>query len=453
MLRFSVASVRMQVLRVENCASAPMPRSDQVFASVLREQGNRIVVCEWAVPCSSAPCTPVLASSRMVRNYPCFAGVFEPTSAGFTRVSVVAVTSVASWMPHALVQDEMEKAVQQLKGLGDLPGTEDGQRLVEAVRAGVWKEAAKQMGPAAWSLLSESLPPVRNLDVTVGPPDHLPLMTSLGVFVVASQPASLEPFDVIAAARAFAESDGWAEKLPRRHRRVPLLRRDRKPREVELWTHQQPCAVRAACLVQCVHPMALALALTSEEFKRESDGAIVDLRLIEELGTFSKVWWQRSSFPGPMHDREMVYQSTIVDLSADHCVVCEWPVESAHHPKAPRGRTTVLARQLFYWDLRRHGNETYATVTIVVEVGGAVGWLRPLVDQQAESGAIKGMQELSGLFTTARGVEALHTIADQYVRGVCEVVARELTPLQLQFMEANAPGFAVASPSSQPQVA
>lgn len=453
-----------EVMHVFHDADPPMPRSDEIFVSALRERDGSLCVCEWAVPYSKPP------ADRTIRNYPFFAARFHPTGAHRTQVSIIAITAVAAWMPRILVCEEMEKRAEELQVLKNLPNTPDGTKLIDSVLKEVWNEVATNVGPCAWNYILHSLPDLEPLGVTCpcAPALPPPPKFRFGSAETPRKPTT-EPLFIIRSALAVASSNEWTVKkkggchknekkgTALLRRSTALLRRSSQkairgplccdaPRKkgtadaIEICKGPWPHSLRVRLLVHGIHPMALALALTSEEGKRFSDEQIVQLEKLSDLGNFSTVWYQRSRYPGPMSDRDMVYQSVVQDISHNRCVVCEWPVESDVHPEA--GSNLVRARQYMLWDLVQAGPNTAVTLTCMADVGGPTSrWLKPFVDHEVRSTVNKGMQELMDAFTDDDGVARLLDIETQFVEQFCDAVRKELTPMQLGFMEAYSPGF------------
>jgi hypothetical protein len=459
-------NIEAEVMHVFNYADPPMPRSDEVIVSALQEREGCLCVCEWAVPYSQP------TAERTIRNYPFFAAKFQPLSGTGasnattnanpprTLVSIIAITDIATWMPPIIVRQEMEKRSEALEVLKNLPTTSDGRKLIDTVLKEVWSVIVTNVGPCTWSFILHCMPDLERLEVRrpcdvtlIWSRSEAPAFYRFGSSDTPCQPTR-EPLSIIQSALALAESTEWILKSTHNVKKkkflvaccdAPRRKKDGSEDPIEIYNGPWPHSLKSRLLVRGIHPMALALALTSEEGKRFSDESIVQLDKIQELGNFNTIWYQRSQHKRPMHDREMVYQSVVQDISHNRCVVCEWPVESDSHPEG--GSKLVRSRQYMLWDLTRVGPHTAVTFMCIADVGGHMSscWMNKIVDREMRSTVKSGMRDLSTAFTDDDGVAMVQEIETQFVEEFCGEVRKELTPMQLGFMDAYSPGFSKMS--------
>lgn len=440
-----------QILHVVNRANPPMPRSDQVVISAVREDHNHIIVAEWAVDHPYH-----VPSDRVVRDYPFQVFKLEPISPTRTHMTVYVVSTVASWMPAVLVSKELEKGAAELSSLQDLAKSNEGIEVRAAIQREVWKHVAQEMPAGMWDFFQQCAPEVKELSIPksaqrttrsilpdVAAPQRLhPLedMSSLGV---------QDPLKVAAIALCFSNSDLWSETKVRMARWCRPSDHQASRIAPRIWKHKLiPCALCASIPVVGSHPMLLATLLQQPEFKRQSDSSIIELREVRKVSDFCSIFYQRSQFKGPLRDRDAVSASLLVDFTPDNCIIVEWPVQIEECP--------VIAgihrsRSFFLYEIHRSRSLSGAThmdltITAVVDLGGSLGsrWLRPVVNGSAVDDMVSSLGELARFFETTEGIQTKSEIENAFVREVCQNVRQELTPMQISFMETYSSTFAAS---------
>lgn len=422
-----------KLLYVTNCASPPMPRSDQVFVSGLRESGDQIVVAQWAIE------HPLhQPKDRVVRDFPFRVFVLTPLGPETTRLTVCVVTTVASFMPHVLVSEELEKGISQLQEIQEIPQQQECRELVDAVQREVWLAASTEVPPCMWDLFQSCAPGFAQLNVvasrseSVRPQVALPRnllhdMCELGV---------RDPMKAADMALAFSSGEFWRE--PRRF--CSSSRRDNARVEVHKVV---PHALRASGRVAEAHPMVLALCVQLPEFKRQADPSITELREIRKVNDFCSVYYQRTHLKAPFHDRDAVYACLLVDKSFDRALVVEWPVQVEECPEIAG---VHRSRSMFLYDIQKQKNGSSSlelTITAVIDMRGSLGsrFFRPIMKGQEVQGMVESLGEIEHFFCTEEGREAKMQIENGVVQQIRQAVRNELTALQLGFMEAYSQVF------------
>lgn len=142
------------------------------------------------------------------------------------------------------------------------------------------------------------------------------------------------------------------------------------------------------------HPMAIALMVRSEEFKREADKEnLASLLELHKLSEGVSVFQQRTKPPvgGKMlgSERETTFASVLVEQilrregdnpSFDKCAVVEWGLQEKS--------AAVQTRSLYVWEIEKiqegteHSNKIRITLTAIVDPGGVLNsrWLGLFVD-------------------------------------------------------------------------
>jgi len=437
-----------QILHTRHCADPPMPKSDQVFVSAVRESPTEMIVAEWAVQHPSCP------SVDKVVRHPFQVISLVPTGPFSTRITICVVTCVPSWMPQVLILDEVDKVVAEMSDLKDIATSQDGQELLNAVQKEVWTMASQEISPCLWDFIQSCAPGIARLAIVHQPRD--------GLVPVLPEPAFLQTrrlldvlstfdegqgLDAAALAFNFASARTWTESRK-------VCGRKGRLSEITLWKHQTlSSAFRASCSIDGqVHPSLLALTLQSTDFKRQGDPSIIELREVRKVDDSCSVYYQRSHKPRPLHDRDSVYACMLVDLTPDQIWVLEWPVELQEIPVIPG---VQRARALFLYEIRRGKSffgvqELKLTLTTAMDIGGVLGSrvAQPIVDAGIASSLVSGLSELAGFFCTAQGRQVKKDAELQAVAELRNKVREELTSLQREFMEAHSEMFI---PSREPQ--
>merc|ERR1712196_318494 len=152
----------------------------------------------------------------MIRNYPFLAAQFHPRGDGSTRVSIIAITTVAAWMPRIVVRDEMEKRAEQLELLKSLPNSADGKKLTDTVLKEIWNIVATNVGACTWNFILHCLPDLEPLGVTQPSATTLPHSPPYR-FGSAETPCqqTTEPLPIVCSALVLAASSEWRLKKVR----------------------------------------------------------------------------------------------------------------------------------------------------------------------------------------------------------------------------------------------
>uniref|UniRef100_A0A7S1ANQ8 START domain-containing protein n=1 Tax=Noctiluca scintillans TaxID=2966 RepID=A0A7S1ANQ8_NOCSC len=414
-------------------ASPPMPRSDQVFVSALRESADdHIIVAEWAVQDDRCPTRPQVA-----RQHPFVVQMMLPVGTDSTHLTVCVVVNVADWMPPLMVREELEKGATELFAMRDLPGSKDGNELVAGIQQAIWASVAEASPPCFWTYFQSIAAGVKAFKVPPSASKVLPslhISTQVNPCDVLGSSSVHDPLHVGAVALQFSNIGSWKQQRLIK----PWTKRDTKP---SLAVHSKVSgAVRASTTVKGVHPVALAFVLQSAEVKRMNDPSIVELREVEKVSDCCSIYYQRSRVGKLLEERDAVYASMIVDVDPNVVLLVEWPVDWKNCPE--EGLCGHRAKSFYCYEARRArgmtgGVNTLLTVSVVVNMGGALGsrFLRPAMCRATSSGLFDGLAEMSSFFVTSEGREALAEVEKEIRSEVCRGLRAELPPSALSFME------------------
>jgi len=415
-----------------------MPRSDAVFISALRESPEGIVVAQWAVAHSMYG-----PRERVVRDHPFRAFMIEPMSPASCRLTVCMITIVPCFMPYVSVREELEKGIRDLEDLKNLPNSSDVNKALKMIQKEVWTLASQELRPCLWHLFQSVAPEISELGI-----EHKPKQASQVVLPLEIAPGDLlgtlcglgveDPVRAGAVALAFSIGPSWRE----------LCRGHRQPGEVVIWKHDSIAnAVRASASIFGAHPMVIALTLQQPEFKRQSDTSIFELREVRKVNDFCTVFYQRSHVKLSYHDRDDVYACALLDLTSDRTLLLEWPVQLDECPTLTK---VTRSRSLLLYDLQRSQNQqdcTELTITAVVDTGGFLGsrFLQPMMRGQVAKEISKNVGEMQHFFCKDEGLATRKQVEVELVQQICQELRKQLTPLQLSFMENYSSVFSPAA--------
>lgn len=414
---------------VKKYADPPMPRADSVFASTLQEMDGGIVVVEWAVQHADYP-----LDETCIREFPFLVFMLTPTSCRSTTVTVGVLTNMASWMPQVLVREQLENAKAELEELTQFPSSPDGQQVIEAVHTEIWKAVAAEASPCLWDFFVSVIPEVSALKIF---PKEPPLLAPVAAPPDPNAALRSVPLDdaemPFAIALGFAQmSDSWEEDKKKGAPSDP---------EVRLWTHKtQKGAIRAQVLIPKVHAAALGTMFQSEEFRRETEPNITELRQIKSTGR-STMWYQRSKMGWHSQDRDLVFACSSCDLNAERTLVVEWSTEDESCPDI---KGVVRTPHFLLWDLSHvskgvnGGSSVLVTVTALLDVGGTWGkYLRPVVDRESRKQVREGLLEMRAFFVSSDGEKLMKEVEEAMLSELIKEMQGSLTSFQKSFMEAH----------------